>query len=156
MNMGLTKLKGMNCRGISFIIILLSFSSCSWDKCSPIELEMQKLVVEVDSVYSIPLNSLTNFEWTELYVISGPRFPQEVKEITGLEYKEVIKDNSRQIIFIKNNNIIKEYSTSCRNFGWGRLKSKHEGVKLLNSSKIRVRKRLIADEWWLYEAVSSD
>src|SRR5690554_4511060 len=144
MNMGLTKLKGMNCRGISFIIILLSFSSCSWDKCSPIELEMQKLVVEVDSVYSIPINTLTNFEWTELYVISGPRFPQEVKEITGLEYNKVIQDDRRQLIFIKENKIIKEYSSSCRNFSWGRLTFSKGEVRFLNKDSIYVRRRLVA------------
>jgi len=122
------------------------------DKCAPIELELQKLVVEADSVYTIPLNSLTDFEWTELYVISGPRMEGEIEEITGIEYEKIISDDRHQLIFIKYGKIVKGYSSACRNFSWGWLLST-DFDKFSNSSDIRVRKRLVADEWWVYEAV---
>lgn len=149
----LVKMKDENINLVSFIIILLFFSSCSWDKCAPLEMELKKQIVEADSIYSIPLNNLTNFEWTDLYVISGPRFPQEVKEITGLEYNKVIQDDRRQLIFILGNSIVKEYSSSCRNFSWGRLTFSKGEVRFLNKDSIYVRRRLVADEWWLFEAV---
>lgn len=152
MKMDLTKLNEKRYRAISFIIAILFFSSCSFDKCAPIELELQKIVIQADTIYTIPLNSLTNFKWTELYIISGPRMEGEIQEITGVEYKKIINDNTHQLIFIDNNSIVKEYSSSCRNFSWGWLLSSGFD-KFTNSSEICVRKRLVADEWWLFEAV---
>ena len=136
--------------------ILSGILSPFFDKCAPIELELKRSVVETDTVYSIPLNSLTDFEWTEIYVISGPKFPQEVEEITGINYKKIIKDNSRQLIFTKKNEIVKEYSSFCRDFSWSRLTFGKGFHSLHNSSYVHVRKRFVADEWWLYEVVSSD
>lgn len=141
-----------NLRVTSFIITVLVFSSCSLNNCAPLEMELQKLVIQGDSIYIIPLNSLIDFEWTELYIISGPRMEGEVQEITGVEYKKIIKDNTHQLMFIDNSRIVKEYSSSCRSFSWGWLMCSGFD-KFTNSSDVRVRKRLVDDQWWLYEAV---
>ncbi len=102
------------------VLVVLAFHSYGlfnvsnvFRECSDFELSMKDKCVEVDSVYSFSLGSLTDFEWDELYVIRGPKFPIEVERRISVEYDKVIQDNYHQYIFIRNENIVKELRSSC-------------------------------------------
>lgn len=123
------------------IIIIIFFSSCSnFQECNDIELKIKEICIKTDSVYIIPLASLTNFEWDVLYVIGGPTIDNEVEEFIGIGYKKTIQDNRRQYIFIKDNQIVKEYSSYC-NLNLSKLPSYTIGKKYLNTSQIFVQKK---------------
>ncbi len=99
------------------------------------------LCIKEDSTYTIPLASLTDFEWDALYVISGPTVDNEAGDIIGRkDYKKIIPDNSRQYIFIKNNKIVQEYSSYC-NLNLAKSPSHTMGHKYLNTSRIQVQKK---------------
>jgi hypothetical protein len=131
------------------VIILISFTSCCLvDRCSPLEIKLKEICVKADTIYCFPLNSLLDFEWEELYIISGPRFPDEIEEIIGIKYNKVIPDNYRQYIYLKNGKLIKEYRTSCRYINL--MMYNENGYTMYNSSSvINIETRLI-DEEWLY------
>ena len=77
------------------------------------EEKLKVLCVKTDSVYTVSLASLTDFTWDNLYVIEGPTIDDEVEEFIGISYKKVVQDNRRQYIFIKGNEVVKEYSSYC-------------------------------------------
>ena len=132
---------------INFYIVLVALTlySCNFlnffRECNDFELSMKDKCVEVDSVYSFSLGSLNDFEWDELYVIGGPRFPIEVEEIIDSEYKKVIPDDKSQYIFMRNGDIVKELRSSCRSFGF---RGRHtEGVyfgKYTSSTIVSMKK----------------
>lgn len=121
---------------------MLLFYSCSnTEQCNEIELKIKEKCVKTDTVYSIPLASLTDFEWDTLYVISGPTVDNEAGDIIGMDdYKKIIPDNSRQYIFIKDNKIVKEYSSYC-NLNLSKHPSYTMGHKYSSTSVIQVQKQ---------------
>jgi len=151
--MDLTKKINKNLRRmiiiINFYIVLIALTlhSCNFfnvfRECNDFELSMKDKCVEVDSVYSFSLGSLTDFEWDELYVIGGESFPIEVEEIIGVEYDtdRVIQSHEHQYIFMRNGDIVKELRSSCRSFGF---RGRHtEGVyfgKYTSSTIVSMKK----------------
>jgi len=103
-------------------------------------LQIKGICVKTDTVYAIPLASLTDFEWDTLYVISGPTVDNEAGDIIGIDYKKIIPDNSRQYIFIKGNEIVKEYSSYC-NINLSKHPSYTLGHKYSHSSIVNVEKK---------------
>ena len=127
-------------RMLSIIGLVLLFGSCSnFQDCNDIESKIKEKCVKTDSLYTIPLASLTTFDWDILYVIGGPTVDNEVEDFIGVSYKKVIPDNRRQYIFVKDREIVKEYSSYC-NPNLLELPSYTSGTKYLNSSRIRVQK----------------
>ncbi len=97
------------------LLMFVCVNSCSDDTyCASLEREIVDRCINVDSVYSIKLASLTQFDWDTVYVIAGPRFPEEVSEITGLDYDEVLQDDHNLYLFIKDGKIAEELISSCR------------------------------------------
>jgi hypothetical protein len=123
--------------------ITLLFSSCldsNFKECNDLELKIKGLCQTTDSIYMIPIASLTDFKWDELYVISGPTVDDEAEEIIGIDYKGIILDNRRQYIFIKDGKIIKEDCSFCD----VTLSGKDQyslGSKYLYNSVLRVKKK---------------
>ncbi len=123
------------------VIVIAFFVSCSnFQECNDIELKIKDICVESDTVYTIPLTSLTNFEWDTLYVIAGPTVDNEAGDIIGRkDYKKIIPDGRRQYILVKGNEIVKEYSSFCNlNLSTSCIKYK---CMYLNTSVIKVKKK---------------
>lgn len=133
---------------ISIISILLIFASCSLRECSPIERKIKDICVQADTIYAIPLNSLTDFDWEELYIMSGPRFPDEVEEVIGVKYEKIIPDNCYRFIFLNNNKIVNEYSSSCNGIDLDTFWKRKEYTKYYYSSTVYIK--TILDEGNLY------
>lgn len=104
------------------------------------EQQLKAICVKPDSVYTISLASLTDFKWDLLYVIDGPTVDNEVEDLIGITYKEVIRDKRRQYIFIRGNQIVQEYSSYC-DLNLSKHPSYTIGHKYVNTSLIRVQKR---------------
>ncbi|KAB1061473.1 hypothetical protein [Salibacter halophilus] len=129
-------------KSLTVIGLLIFLSSCSnTQRCNELEQKIIDICVKKDSTYTIPLASLTNFEWDTLYVISGPTVDNEAGDIIGIDdYKKLIPDGSRQYIFIKRNKIVKEYSSYCSLNLSGKCLHK-ENCKYLDTSIIQVEKQ---------------
>ncbi len=109
---------------------------------------MKDKCVEVDSVYSFSLGSLTDFEWDELYVIGGESFPIEVEEIIGVEYDtdRVIQSHEHQYIFMRNGDIVKELRSSCGGIGFNIRQTKGLSYGKYTSSTIVSMKKKEREE----------
>lgn len=133
-------------RIILLLAIMQSLYSCSnKEGCNELDVRIKDVCTMPNVIYSVSLDSLVDFEWDELYIIGGPRFPEEVEEIIKLDYKKVIKDNYEQYIYVKGNKIVKEEASSCRDFTLSIFKeSRLNGYTKYNkSSIISVRKEEI-------------
>lgn len=123
------------------IIVIAFFASCTnFQECNDIELKMKEICVDTDTVYTISLASITNFEWDTLYVIGGPTIDNEVEQFIKVSYKNVIQDNRRQYIFVKGNEIVKEYSSYCT-LNLSKHPSYEIGHKYSNTSLVQVEKK---------------
>lgn len=128
-------------RLLTVLGVIAFISSCSdFQKCNDIELKIKEICVETDSLYTIPLTSLTNFDWDVLYVVGGPTVDDEVEDFIGVSYKKVIQDNRRQYIFIKDGQIVKEYSSYC-DINLLEFPSYTIGTKYVNTSRIQIQKK---------------
>ncbi|MGQ3133721.1 MAG: hypothetical protein ACT6RE_17135 [Flavobacteriales bacterium] len=144
MKMDLMKLIGKQWQMtiISIIVVgILSFLACG-AQCVPMEKKIMQICEETDSVYVIPLRDVTDFKWSDLYIVSGPSFPEEVKEYIGLDYNTVIQDDHKQYIFIYEDQIVKEFSSTCMNVDLHPLNKGKSYVKLYWNDSIQVQKRL--------------
>lgn len=138
---------------ISVIPLCLIFlTACNGRKCAPIEKKIMQICETTDSVYVIPLQNVADFEWAELYIVSGPSFPEEVKEYTGLNYKALIPDDQRQYIFISENKIVKEFSSTCMNIDLHPLHKDKSYVKFFRGDSIQMQKRFNENRPY-YEAI---
>ena len=127
-------------RFLSFIVVVHFYSCSNTQKCNELEQRIMDICVKTDTTYTIPLASLTDFEWDTLYVISGPTVDNEAGDIMErIDYKKIIPDGSRQYIFIKGNKIMKEYSSFC-NLNLSTPCTEYK-CKYLNTSVIQVEKK---------------
>jgi len=133
------------------IVVFIFLSSCNTTipKCNKIELQIKEICTDVDTSYYISLDSLTNFEWDNLYVIGGPTVDNEVEEFIGISYKKVIQDNKRQFIFTKNQKIIKEYSSYC-DLNLIQHQTHMIGTIFHNTSVIQVQKKQRGEHFIYY------
>lgn len=124
------------------LLVLWSASSCSDDTyCASIEREIMDRCVKADSVYSIKLNTLTQFDWDTVYVIRGLSFPEEVEGVIGLKYDKVIQDDHTQYIFTKDRKIVKEFTSEClsRRILVGETRGI---VKYPNAATVQIKKQI--------------
>jgi len=133
------------CSVCSIVVFFIYRSYLSFQDCNDLELKIKEMCVETDSVYTTPLASLTSFEWEVLYVISGPTVDNEVEELIGISYEEVIQDGERQYIFINDDQIVKEYSSHC-DINLSKHPAYAIGQKYSNTSLIQVEKKKIKGE----------
>lgn len=122
------------------IIIFFQIGCTFWDGCSAFEQGLKDICKEKNIFYSVALSEVTDFEWDSLYVISGPRFPDEVEEIINCKYGDMVQDDCRQYIFLKNGLIVNEFSSQCRSFSFIGLMDGKGYAQFGNSSKIKVKK----------------
>lgn len=128
-------------RFLNIIGLLAFLSSCSnTQRCNELEEKIMNVCAETDSTYTIPLASLTDFEWDTLYVISGPTVDNEAGDFIGMDYEKTIPDNSRQYIFVENGKVVKEYSSYCT-LNLSALPSYSIGYKYSSTSQIQVQKK---------------
>ena len=128
-------------RFLSIIAIVLFYSCSNSQECNEVEKRIMDICVKTDSIYSVPLASLTDFEWDILYVISGPTVDNEAGDNIGRsDYKKIIPDNTQQYIFVKDDKVVKEYSSYC-NCSLGELSTSISKNKYLNTSIIQVQKK---------------
>ena len=114
--------------------------SCS--DCNDFERKLQGVCVDNDTQYSVGLNTLTDFQWDQLYVVVGPRFPSEVQEIIGVSYTNLIKDGHYNYIFLNEGKIVEEYSSSCNNMSYSHDLTKLQGYVEYNpDDNIKITKK---------------
>ena len=130
-------------RLLTVIGLVALLSSCSnTQKCNELEQKIMDVCVKTDSTYTVTLCSLTDFEWDTLYVIGGPTVDNEAGDIIGMDdYKKIIPDGRRQYVFIKGNEIVKEYSSYCDLILPKSKLSSYTGRKYSNTSQIQVQKK---------------
>jgi hypothetical protein len=98
---------------IWLFITLLVTAGCNDRVCTDGEEQIMNASSKSNDPHQVKLSSVFPFEWDELYVVSGPRFPDEVKELTGLDYKEMIPDDARQYIFVNDGLIVRDEQSRC-------------------------------------------
>ena len=125
----------MKAKSIIIFFIVFLMQSC----CSKLDSRIKNLQLESDSVYYVPIDSLIDFKWDELYIIPGPSFPCEVEEIIGVDYKKFVNDDSRLQIFLYKKKIVKEYTSRCRGLYYERPLEKGF-VKYDNHSVLKIKK----------------
>lgn len=130
------------------VITVVFFSSCSHtQKCNELEQKIMDICVQADSTYTISLVSLTDFEWDTLYVISGPTIDNEAGDVIEIkDYKKIIPDKSRQYVFVKDNKIVKEYTSYC-NLNLSKTSSYTISHKYSNSASLKVKKIILEDQF---------
>ncbi len=125
--------------------ILLSVGvSCARYKCPEIENQIKAFKPREDSVYT-KISSLDVNDWDSLYVIQGPRFPNEVKEIIGFKhYDKVIPDDSKLYLAVKDEKVIYNYISRCRNISF--ISDKGLGyMKFGSNSVILIHRRTLSE-----------
>lgn len=125
-------------------LTLLFVNSCSDDNyCATIERKIMQRCLKVDSVYSLKLSTLTNFDWDTLCVIVGPRVDYEVRDITGVDYGDVLQDDHILYLFVRDGKITREFISSCRNRRMLIGDTKGSGlIKYPNSTIVQIKKEV--------------
>ncbi|MEM9884712.1 MAG: hypothetical protein AAF849_02400 [Bacteroidota bacterium] len=91
------------------------------------------------------LEGVFNFYWDSLIIVSGPRFPQEVKKIIGInDNSELIPDNSRAYYFLKNSTVAKVLSNNCLDVDFVQASNGRGYVKYSINSQIVYKKTLVS------------
>jgi hypothetical protein len=102
-----------NIVGIVFILVLLMVN-CTNKKCTSEEKQMMNNSSGETGFHQVKLSLIFPFEWDELYVVSGPRFPDEVTELTGVNYDNMIPDDTRQYIFVNDGIVTRDQRSGCK------------------------------------------
>ena len=127
---------------VGYFLLFLLLNSCSYiQDCNSFEREIKSKCIKVDTVYSFYLNSLTDFKWDELYIISASSFSDEVEEIIGIKYDKMIDDGSHQYIFVRNSKIVREFSSQCGSITYYRVQNDRAYVKYQSLEQIHVKKQ---------------
>lgn len=107
------KIVGIVFFGLVVFIYSYYISNPLSNNCNDFEKKVLKICVQIDTLYSIPLDFIDSSEWEYLYIIEGPKFQNEITKIIGLPYQKTIPDSDRVYFFVKNAKIIKIYEHSC-------------------------------------------
>lgn len=107
---------------ISIIVVFLMFTSClNNGGDSTFESLIKSTSTELNKTNEIKLKQNIKFDYSKLYVFEGPRVPSEIKRITKIEYNELLADGDRLYLFVKNETIIKQEISSCKDVNVHRL-----------------------------------
>jgi hypothetical protein len=112
-------------------------------------LQEESLIVTTASHSSgeekIELSNFFKFDWDELYVVVGPRFPEDVTNMIGVSYPGTIPDDTRQYIFLKAGQIVRDQSSTCQDLDFSYVTKQYAFIKYLYKSKVPVLCRRIGD-----------
>lgn len=136
-------------RGImrSLLIVALVVFSCSdREKCIAEEVQICEFSSRLNEPNKLNLSEAFNFEWDELYVVTGPRFSDDVSQMIGQDYKGTIPDDARQYIFINNGTIVRDEQSSCHCLDYFHETSKSGFVRYTRGSSISILCRTIQGE----------
>lgn len=119
-------------RNSAMFMIICILSCVKRNDCSDFEQKIESVRMETDSLYNVPLRFLENSEWEYLFIIQGPRMEGEISQITKVEYRNILQDDYRLFIFMKNGKIAHEFLSSCRVVKLDRI-LEDGSIKLRNS-----------------------
>lgn len=128
----------------SFLVVLLFFS-CQ-EKCITEEAKICELSSGSAGSSKLNLSEVFNFEWDELYVVTGPRFPDDVSEMIGHNYEGTIPDDIRQYIFFNNGIMIRDEPSRCRCIDFFDETAESGFVKYTHDSSISIVCKTIEGE----------
>ncbi|GIV45092.1 MAG: hypothetical protein KatS3mg035_2215 [Bacteroidia bacterium] len=121
---------------------LFQFNFFNYCRCSSLDTKIKKIMQKKPDRDIIKLKEVTDFQWDNLFVIVGPRFPDEIQNIIGFKYENEVSDNEVLFIFTKNYNFIKEFKSSfCCDIDWSNCFDKNGYFKLTSHSKILIKQK---------------
>jgi hypothetical protein len=131
---------------VSFTALL--FSSCAQqEKCLTEEVRICNLSSSsAAGSNEIKLSEVFNFKWDELYIVTGPRLPDDISQMIGRDYEGIIPDDSRQYIFVENGVIVRDARSSCPCLDYFDETHKSGFVKYTRSSSISILCKTIEGE----------
>jgi hypothetical protein len=108
--------------------------------CSDFEQNLKNICRVNDSIYTVVAGNLTHIDFDELYIIEGPRFPDEVEKIIGTKYDNVLSDDTYQFIFLKDKKIKKQFDSNCL-VGSFTMDHYKGYLKINRTSKLYIKRR---------------
>ena len=140
------------------LLLLLSIFNLSCSlifECNNIDEEIKHICKKPDIIYSVPASNLVEFDWDYLYIITGPREPSEVEEITETNYYKRIEDNSYCYIFIKDSKVTKQYLSYCRDMDISNKLTKGRGYVKYSPKQTIYVKKIGTDDVSTYRLLSN-
>lgn len=127
---------------INLCVFAIVLVSCSTEnECSKLEKGIKSQFSDSDTVSQIQLKELTDFEWEEVHVIEGPRFPDEIEKIVNASYENTLEDNTHLFVFISEDRIVREAKSTCTDVDFHRVMDGKGYVKFNYSAQIEVVKK---------------
>ena len=129
---------------ISISVFFLMFNSCfkNSDKNddSSFESLAKNTCIETGKTYKIKLRQNIKYDYDKLYIFEGPRFPSEIEEITNIKYNDLLDDDYRLYLFVKNKVVIKQEKSSSKDINVHRLMNE-QGYVILSPETILFTKK---------------
>lgn len=125
---------------------LIVFSCSDRENCITEETQICNFSPGLTKLNKLNLSDVFNFEWDELYIVTGPRFPDDVSQMIGRDYKGTIPDDTRQYIFINNGTIVRDEQSSCQCLDYFSETSKNGFVRYTRDSSISILCRTVEGE----------
>src|SRR5688500_17392090 len=125
---------------------LITFSCTDQEKCIAEESQICDSSSRSSGPNKLNLSEAFNFEWDELYIVTGPRFPDDVSQMIGQDYERTIPDDTRQYIFVDNGTIVRDEQSRCHCLDYFKETSKTGFVKYTRDSSVSILCKSIEGE----------
>lgn len=130
---------------ISIPILFSMFSSCFKNSEKNADSTFENLArntcIEMDKTYEIKLRQNIKYDYDKLYIFEGPRFPSEIEEITNIKYNDLLDDDYKLYLFVKNKVITKQEKSSSNDINIHRLMNEQGYAVLLPETILFTKKR---------------
>lgn len=124
---------------ILFQLVILLFTKCQTsDICSSIFLEA---IDKSDSEECLELSSWYSRSWDTLYIISSNMYPDEIEELTGVEYPYAMHhDPNKVLLFTENRRVVSRQCGRCLNLFFSNT-ARVKGIITISKEKSCVKSK---------------
>lgn len=135
---------------ISTVAFLFILTSCFKETVedSIFENLIKSTTTELNKTYEIELKKNVQFDFDKLYVFEGPRFPSEIEKITNIKYDDLLDDGDRLYLYVKNEVIIKQEKSTCKDVNVHRLMNEQGYTILYPESIIFAKKQKNGNDFY--------
>jgi hypothetical protein len=115
-------------------------SGCRNNTCTHVDQRIMSSNFNNGESYMVQIDTLLDIKWTQMLVISGPRFPDEIEEISGVGYTQMIPDDKKLYLFLEGEKIVEHEISSCNGLNWIYNSEGYLSVEPEDLIMIKVRK----------------